>query len=503
MQNSEKNKTIAKNTIYLYIRLLVSLLLNLYMSRLLLAALGIDDFGTYNIVGGVVFLMMFVNSTMQNASLRFINISIGKGDNNVIMRTISSSIQIHILLSLLFLIVGETVGLWYVINELNVPQESYDTVLILYQLTLFTAIISIIQVPLIATVMSYEKMDAYAFVEIFHVLLRCGIIFLLVFFENKLLFYGILLFFVGLFIFLLYLFYCKRNFSTFCLTRSFKSKEIRSMLSFAIYNLIGDGTFAVRQQGTNLLINKFFGVGLNAASGVATQAASLISTFTGNTQSAFKPQIIKEYSAGDINRVKDLMKKETEIMFILLSIILNVTLINIGYLMKIWLGNVPNYAVEFCRIIMICNTLTVLMQIMSTPIHATGKVKLYNVIVGILNISCVILAYVFLKSGMDSVYAYYAYLIIIFIKIASEAYILNKNIPQISFRDLLYMIAKPTLLFLTSFAITYFIVYEIDSPIQKLITSSVVNIFVVMIFSVLMYPYVKTYTTSFISKIIR
>ncbi len=501
MQNSDKNKTIAKNTLFLYLRLFVSLLLNLYMSRLLLAALGVDDFGTYNIVGGVVFLMLFVNSTMQNASLRFINISLGKGNSEIIKTTISSSIQIHILLSVFFLLLGESIGLWYVSSELNVPERSYDTVLVLYQLTLLTSVVSIIQVPLVATVMSYEKMDAYAFIEILHVILKCAIIYLIIFFSNRLLVYGIFLLGLSILIFLFYLLYCIKSFKTFGLSKSFNKKEIYAMFSFAIYNLIGDGTFAVRQQGTNLLINKFFGVGLNAASGVATQAASLISTFTSNTQSAFKPQIIKEYSAGNIVRMKDLIKKEAEIMFILLSMIFNVAIINITYLMELWLGTVPIYAIEFCRIIMICNLLTILIQIMSTPIHATGKVKIYNCIVGILNITCVLLVYVFLKLGFDSVYAYYSYVIILFLKIVGEAYVLNNNIPQISFLDLIKIINKPFVLLISSFILSYLLTLSMEDSLIKLVMTTAVNSIFVLILSMILFPYIKNAILLNIAKI--
>ena len=491
IRDNTDNKKLAKNTIYLYLRLLVSLVLNLYISRLLLEVLGVKDFGTYNIVGGFVMLMLFVNSTMQNASLRFINISLGKGDVKDIRSTISSSIQIHIFISILFLLVGETIGLWYVTNELNVPERSYETVLWLYQLSLITAGISVIQVPLIAVIMSYERMDAYAFIEILNVILRCIIIFLLPLFSNRLLLYGLLLLFVSLVIFCIYLIYSRRNFVEFTFNRKINKEKISAMTAFAMYNLIGDGTFAVRQQGTNLMINKFFGVGLNAASGVATQAASLISTFISNTQSAFKPQIIKEYSANNILRMKELLMRETEIMFILLSLILSVVYINIDFLMALWLKDVPHYAVEFCRAILICNALVVFLQILATAIHASGKVRKLNFVVGALNVSCLLFVYVFFACGFDSVFAYYSYMLIIVLKILGEAIILKENISAINYTFLLAILIKPILLLIASFIITYSLSLCIDNPPIRFIASLLVNTITVSVLSYLMYPYIR------------
>ena len=491
MLTYSSNKRIAKNTLYLYLRLLISLILNLYISRILLRTLGVDDFGIYNIVGGIVILMLFVNSTMHNASLRFINISIGGGDVEDVRRTISTSIQIHILLAFIFLLIGETVGLWYVSYQLNIPSGSYETVLVLYQLSLLTAIISIIQVPLTSTIMSYEKIDVYAQIEIIHVIVRCIIIFLIPFFSNRLIAYGFLLLIVSIVFFTIYAIYCGNKIREFCIRKIVYKEKIVSMFSFALFNLIGDGTFAVRQQGTNLLINKFFGVGLNAASGVATQAASLISTFTTNTQAAFKPQIIKAYSAKNLGRMKELIARETDILFILLSFIVNIVLTNLDYLMGLWLEVIPIYAVKFCRIIILCNLLTVINQIIATAIHATGKVKTFNCIVGSLNLLCVFFSFVFFCFGFEPEFAYYSYAFILVLKIIGEAFILNRNIPEVTCMYYIGVIRKPLLLLIISYLSVYSCTLLTNGNIERLVLTTVVNIVVVTILTFLLFPYLR------------
>lgn len=491
MSDSTNNKKIAVNTIYLYIRLLVSLTLNLYMSRILLEALGVEDFGTYNIVGGIVFLMLFVNSTLQNSSLRFINISIGEGVIDAVKETVNTSIQLHTILFIIFLLIGETGGLWYVCNQLNVPENSYNTVLVVYQMSLITAAITILQVPFTSLIISYEKMDIYAKIEIVNVGLKCICILMLPLFTNKLLAYAGLILALATLIGALYIFFFKRLIRTFRLDIKIHKKRLHEMISFSLFNLIGDGTFAVRQQGTNLLINNYFGVALNAASGVATQAASLVSTFVSNTQSAFKPQIFKEYAAMNYNRMKELVLREIEVMFVLLAFILNVTYINLDFLMKLWLKKAPENAVEFCGVILLCNALLVCTQIMSTAIHATGKIRLFNIINGTLNLFCLVLVFAFYSIGCTPVSAYYAYMIIIMLKIIAEAFVLSRNIPDFTYKFLCDSIKKPILLLSISFVATYSISSIISGSLYKFLISVFINTIIVTILSLLMYPYMR------------
>ena len=189
-----KNKRLAKNTIFLYVRMLFAVCVNLYTSRLVLEYLGVEDFGVYNVVGGIVSLMMFVNTSMRGATSRFITFSLGKGDMAELKATISSSIQVHTAIALLLLLAGETVGLWFVNAELNIPEASMNAANWVYQFSLFASVVAILQVPFNASVLSYEKMDVFAVIEIINVILKCAIVFCLVWFPNRLIAYGGLLF---------------------------------------------------------------------------------------------------------------------------------------------------------------------------------------------------------------------------------------------------------------------------------------------------------------------
>lgn len=190
MSENSKNKRLAKNTIYLYVRMLFAVCINLYTSRLVLECLGVEDFGIYNIVGGVVWLMMFVNASMRGATSRFITFCLGKNNVNELKATISSAIQVHVIIALLLLLIGETVGLWFVRTELNIPETSMNAANWVYQFSLFSSVISILQVPFNASVLAYEKMDVFAIIEMVNVLLKCLIVFCIVWFPDRLIAYG-------------------------------------------------------------------------------------------------------------------------------------------------------------------------------------------------------------------------------------------------------------------------------------------------------------------------
>lgn len=259
----------------------------------------------------------------------------------------------------------------------------------------FSSVIAILQVPFNASVISYEKMDVFAGIEIVNVVLKCVIVFCLVWFPNRLIAYGGLLFIVSALIALMYVVYCFSKLEGFSYANRYHKQIVKEMTIFAACDLYGNGTFAVRQQGINILINKYFGVAFNAAGGVATQASGIISTFMNNVLSAFRPQIIKEYSVGNIPRMSKLMFSECEILILFIGLIFVPLFINMDFIMELWLKNVPPYAVIFCKILLVCNALSVVTQIVQDGIFATGKVKRFSFIAGNLNIVCLFLTYIF------------------------------------------------------------------------------------------------------------
>lgn len=488
MGSDSKNKRLAKNTIYLYIRMLFAVCINLYTSRLLLEYLGVEDFGVYNIVGGIVALMMFVNTAMSGATSRFITFCLGKNDVLELKATISSAIQVHAIIALFILLIGESVGLWFVNSQLNIPTESMYAANWVYQFSLFASVVAILQVPFNASVISYEKMDVFAVIEIVNVVLKCVIVFCLVWFSNRLIAYGGLLFIVSALIALMYVVYCFSKLEGFSYANRYHKQIVKEMTIFAACDLYGNGTFAVRQQGINILINKYFGVAFNAAGGVATQASGIISTFMNNVLSAFRPQIIKEYSVGNIPRMSKLMFSECEILILLIGLIFVPLFINMDFVMQLWLKNVPPYAVIFCKILLVCNALSVVTQIVQDGIFATGKVKRFSFIAGNLNLACLALTYVFFLLGKDAKFAYYAMLICIISQTLVNSYILQKLIKDLDMKKYLLNTIKPFAIVVFSLIVLEFSLGEDTGTWRKLLVCIVGNMSIIIGVTILLYP---------------
>lgn len=488
MGSDSKNKRLAKNTIYLYIRMLFAVCINLYTSRLVLEYLGVEDFGVYNIVGGIVALMMFVNTSMRGATSRFITFSLGKNELQEVKNTISSSIQVHALISILLLIAGETIGLWFVNTELNIPETSMKAANWVYQFSLFASVVAILQVPFNASVLSYEKMDVFAVIEIVNVVLKCVIVFCLVWFPDRLIAYGGLTFVISVIISLLYAIYCIKRLDGFVFSCKLHKTIVKEMTIFAACDLFGNGTFAVRQQGINILINKYFGVAFNAAGGVATQASGIISTFMNNVLSAFRPQIIKEYSVGNIARMSKLMFSECEILILLIGLIFVPLFINMDFVMELWLKNVPPYAVVFCKILLVCNAVSVVTQVVQDGIFATGVIKKFSFIAGNLNLACLALTYVFFLLGKDAKFAYYAMLICIISQTLVNSYILQKLIKNLDMKKYLLNTIKPFAIVAFSFIVLDFLLGEYTGTWRKLLVCIVGNMAIIIGVTILLYP---------------
>ena len=488
MGSDSKNKRLAKNTIYLYIRMLFAVCINLYTSRLVLEYLGVEDYGVYNVVGGIVSLMMFVNTAMSGATSRFITFCLAKNDVLELKATISSAIQVHAIIALFILLIGESAGLWFVNSQLNIPTGSMFAANWVYQFSLFSSVIAILQVPFNASVISYEKMDVFAVTEIVNVVLKCVIVFCLVWFSNRLIAYGGLLFIVSALIALMYVVYCFSKLEGFSYANRYHKQIVKEMTIFAAYDLYGNGTFAVRQQGINILINKYFGVAFNAAGGVATQASSIISTFMNNVLSAFRPQIIKEYSVGNIARMSKLMFSECEILILLIGLIFVPLFINMDFVMELWLKNVPPYAVVFCKILLVCNAVSVVTQVVQDGIFATGEIKKYSFIAGNLNLTCLALTYVFFLLGKDAKFAYYAMLICIISQTLVNSYILQKLIKDLDMKKYLLNTIKPFAIVAFSFIVLEFSLGEYTGTWRKLLVCIVGNMAIIIGVTILLYP---------------
>ena len=452
---TSNNKRIAKNTIMLYIRMFISMLVGLYTSRVVLATLGVEDYGIYGVVGGVVGMMGFLNASMSGATSRFLTFELGKGDKERLAKTFSSALIVHIGIAIVVLILAETVGLWFLCNKLNIPAERMQAAHWVYQLSILSAMFGITQVPYNAAIIAHEKMDVYAYVEILNVSLKLLIVYLLCIGNfDKLILYASLMLAVSILIMMVYRIYAIRQFPEAHFHWIWDKTYLRPLLSFSGWDLYGNACVIARQQGTNFLINIFYGVVYNAASGIATTVQGTISGLAFNIILAFRPQIIKQYAKGNVEDMSKLVGNAvcfTTILFGCMSIPL---ILETHYIMKAWLGVIPEKSEIFCQILLIASFLGLLNNIWNTCIHATGKIKEISIFSGTFFLISLPIIYVVFqfKAPVESAYLVFI-LSIVFVNV-SNLLIIKKKIPKLKLNFVFLNYIKVIIVLMASYYIT-------------------------------------------------
>ena len=403
MIDPNSNKRILKNTVMLYIRMAVIMLVTLYTSRVVLDVLGVDDYGIYNIVGSVVVSLSFIQSALNSATLRFISYEIGKGHDGAVSKVFSMSLNIQVLFLLIILAILETIGVWFLNHVLTIPAERLFAANVAYQFSVLTFCANILRVPYNAMIISFEKMSVYAILSIVEAVLRLIIVYcLLVLNKDKLILYSILVFVVALFTNIFYIAYCRKLFTSDCTYRYEKDKTMFiQMISFSGWNLVGGITGTATHEGPNYLMNIFLGVRINAAMGIAKQVGNAIYTFTENFQTAFRPQIVKYYASGEKQILNTLIFNASKISFYLIFIIGFPILVNIDNILDWWLVDVPQYATEFC----VCMLLGYMVNAISSPLwmlaHATGDIKKYQIVISVISLLIIPAAVIILLLKME------------------------------------------------------------------------------------------------------
>ncbi len=403
---SHEQKRIMKNTVMLYIRMAVIMLVTLYISRVVLKVLGETDFGIYNIVGSVVVSLVFIQNTLSSATQRFLSFEIGRREGSRINNVFSMSMNIHVLFIAITTLLLETIGLWFLNNVLSIPSDRLHAANIAYQFSIATFILNMIRIPYNAVIISYERMSIYAVLSIAEAIMKLSIAYvLLVVRSDKLVIYAIMIFIVTLIINILYILYCKVKYKNVCKYELVKDKNLFSeMIGFSGWTMLGGVTGIATQEGPNYLMNIYNGVGVNAAMGLAKQVSSAVYQFTANFQSAFNPQIVKAYSSNDRNYLFDLINKTSLLSFYLLFIIAFPIILCADIVFDIWLVDVPNYTVEFCILIMIAQMVSSLSSPMWMTVHATGNIKRYQVVLSLINLSLIPITWVILWAEMSPVF---------------------------------------------------------------------------------------------------
>lgn len=370
------NKKIAKNTIMLYIRMLLLMAVSLYTSRVVLQVLGVEDYGIYNLVGGFISIFSIIQSAMVAAVQRFFNVALGEGNEGQYTRIYSMSINIFALFSIFLLLIGGSVGSWFVYNYLNLPEGRERTAVWVFILSILTSIVNLFRTPDNASIIAFEKMSFYAYISILEAILKLLIVFLLLQFNSdKLILYCLLFLLTTAIINVAYKVYVNRNFSL-CRYRFLWDKEIfRKIFVFSGWNLLTQSSHVVETQGESFLVNRYYGVSLNAAKGVSAQVYNAVNLFLINFQTSFKPQLIKSYAAGEYESHYQLIYRASRFSFLLLSIIVFPLLFNMDSLLSFWLVEVPPFTKEFCVYILLAYLFDAISAPLGTSIFANGNIK--------------------------------------------------------------------------------------------------------------------------------
>lgn len=398
--NSTNNKRIAKNTLLLYVRTLFTMLVTLYTSRVVLNTLGVEDYGVYNVVGGVVAMFGFINGSMSSATQRYITFALGKGDMSQLRKVFSTALQIHVLIAALIVVLGETVGLWFMYTQMQIPAERMGAAFWVLQCSIVSTVVMIISVPYNADIIAHERMSAFAYISILEAVLKLAVVYVLVVFSyDKLILYAIMILGVQLLIRFCYSHYCNKRFDESKYRHVWDKALFKEMTGFAGWSMFGNLSGVLYGQGLNMLLNVFFGPVVNAARAVAVQVQNAVQQFVGSFQTALNPQITKTYAKGEMDDMRKLMFRSARFSFYLLFFLSLPVLLETDFILTVWLKTVPENTVVFLRI-MIC---TSLIYSLANPLivvnQATGKVRKYQAVCGTILLMILPVSYVCLKLG--------------------------------------------------------------------------------------------------------
>lgn len=426
---SDKRR-IAKNTMFLYFRMILIMGVTLYMSRVVLDKLGLDDFGLYNVVGGIVGIFSFINGTLSIGTSRFLTYELGRNDVDRLHLTFNTAFYTHLALALILTLVLETGGLWYVYNKMVVPEGRLDAAAIAYHVSVLTSFVSIIQVPYTAMIMAYERMDAYAYISIFEALAKLSVVFLLSISPyDRLVAYSILLGVVQVLVALLYCFYCRRHFIASRSHKLFDKKIFKEMLGFSGWNIMANLSETLNIQGIVVLINLFFAPYVVAAQAIANQVSGAMMLFVNNFRNAINPQIIKLYASGAREESKKLTLETTVYCYELVLMLGLPAIIIMDKVMAKWLVEVPQFAVLFTQWIIIRQIVGTFNASFYIPMMAANKIKLNSIASVISGIGVFGLLYLLFKLGCGPLWIQYIGLFsIIVFSFFIKPYVLYKDI---------------------------------------------------------------------------
>lgn len=381
--SQDNNQRIAKNTLLLYGRMLLMMVISLYTSRVILNALGVEDYGIYNVVGGVVAMFSILSSSLAAAISRFITFELGRGDLEKLQKVFCAAINVQLVLILLIIPVIEIVGLWFLNYKMVIPIERLAAANWVFQFSVITFAINLMSVPYNASIVAHERMSVFAYISLFDAVAKLFVAFSLL--RNpfdRLIYYGLFILLIGLIQRIIYAWYCKKNFKECRYKMAFDYQTTKDMFGFAGWNFIGSSSAVLRDQGGNMIINLFCGPAVNAARGVAMSVNTAVTGFVGSFMTAINPQITKCYASGDYDYMFRLIFQGARFSFYILLILTLPIILTTQYLLELWLGGVPEHAANFVQLLLLYAMSESLAHPLVTAMLATGKIRNYQLIVG-------------------------------------------------------------------------------------------------------------------------
>lgn len=440
--NSSNNKRIAKNTLMLYIRMLFTMGVTLFTSRVILQTLGVEDYGIYSVVGGIITIFTFINGGMVSATQRYLTFEIGKGNLSQLKNVFSTSLQIHALIAFVIVILGETIGLWFLYEKLVIPADRITAAFGVYQCSIVACVINIMSVPYNADIIAHEKMSAFAYISILEVVLKLAIVYALYIIHwDKLISYAILILSVQLVIRFVYARYCSKHFEEAHYHHQIDKPLFKEMFTFAVWSFWGNLAGVLYTQGLDMMLNIFFGPIVNAARGIAVQVQSAVTQFVSNFQVALNPQITKNYAIGNISQMHSLMFRSARFSFFLLFFLTLPVLLETNYLLTIWLETVPPDAVVFTRWMIGVSLIYTIANPCVIANQATGRVKVYQAVVGGILLMILPISYIVLKLGAPAYSVFIVHFCVESVAQVARMFMLRKltNLPIRAYLKIIYI----------------------------------------------------------------
>lgn len=425
------NKTIAKNTMLLYTRMLFNLIVSLYTSRVILQVLGVENLGIYQVVAGIVVMFAFINGSLAGATSRFLTFELGRGNLENMKRVFSVTVNVHLLAAGILFIVGETIGLSLVRTHLVIPEHQESAALVVYQCALFSTMLSLFQAPFNAAIIAHEKMDVFAYIGVLDTVLKLAICYLLYLIPNgRLIAYGVMLLMCTIIIQFLYIIYCKRNFQECIFSLQMDRATARPILAFSGWDIMMNFSLAAKNQGINIILNLFCGVVINAACGFANTVYGAISGFANNFMLSVRPVITKALAIGDYNKVQELIINSSKYSFNLIILLSVPFLFEGDFIIKLWLKTPPDYTTLFCQYQLVTCIISVLFSPLAFTIKATGKNKCFSIIDSLLFLSILPTTYLLLKANYSPVVPFVLEVVVEIIKSNIYSKLLKREMPS-------------------------------------------------------------------------